>query len=64
MNIMLAAVGVEPGFAAGGGSIEEAMVIGGFVVVGLILLFAAGRLCRHGHARTHPHVARYSSPRL
>jgi hypothetical protein len=40
------------------------MVIGGFVVVGLVLLFAAGRLCRHGHARTHPHVARYSSPRL
>lgn len=64
MNIMIAAVGVEPGFAMGGGSVEEAMIIGGFVVVGLILLFAGGRLCHRGHARTHAHVARYTSPRL
>jgi hypothetical protein len=62
MNIMIAAVGVDPGFAVGGGSAQEAMVIGGFAVVGLILLFAAGRLC--GRKRVHAHVARYTSPRL
>lgn len=66
MNIAIAAVGVDPGFAVGGGSVEEALVIGGFVVIGLILLLAAGRLCRrHGHSHGHaPHVARYTSPRL
>ncbi|MFI5349360.1 MAG: hypothetical protein ACHQ2Z_07445 [Elusimicrobiota bacterium] len=61
MNIMIAAVGVDPGFSVGGGSIEEAMVIGGFAVVGLILLFAAGRLCRRGHAHAHPHSAHYAA---
>jgi hypothetical protein len=64
MNIMIAAVGVDPGFAVGGGSVEEALIIGGFVLVGLILLFAGGRLCHRGHARSHAHVARYTSPRL
>ena len=63
MNIMIAAVGVDPGFAVGGGSVEEAMVIGGFVLVGLILLFAAGRLCRRGHGHSHAHVARYAASR-
>jgi hypothetical protein len=61
MNIMIAAVGVDPGFAVGGGSAQEAMVIAGFVVAGLVLLFTAGRLCRrHGHA---PHAARYAAAR-
>ncbi|HXT00145.1 MAG TPA: hypothetical protein VN915_05685 [Elusimicrobiota bacterium] len=60
MNIMIAAVGVDPGFAAGGGSAQEAII--GFAIVGLILLFAAGRLCRQGHAhrRAH-HVSHYVS---
>jgi hypothetical protein len=62
MNIMIAAVGVDPGFAVGGGSAQEAMVIGGFALVGLMLLFAAGRLCRGG--RGHAHAAHYTSPRL
>jgi hypothetical protein len=62
MNIMIAAVGVDPGFAVGGGSAQEAMVIGGFLVVGLILLFTAGRLCHRG--RGHAHTAHYTAPRL
>ena len=62
MNIMIATVGVNPGFAVGGGSAEEAMAMAGFAVVGFILLFAAGRLCRHG--RGHAHVAHYTAPRL
>jgi hypothetical protein len=62
MNIMIAAVGVDPGFAVGGGSAQEAMVIGAFALVGLILLFTAGRLCRRG--RGHAHVAHYTAPRL
>jgi hypothetical protein len=60
MSMMIAAVGVDPGFAAGGGSAQEAIV--GFAIVGLILLLAAGRLCRH--ARAHGHAAHYTSPRL
>jgi hypothetical protein len=63
MNIMLAGVGADPGFSAGGGSVEEALVIAGFAVVGLILLFAAGRLCRRGHEQTHSHVAHYAASR-
>lgn len=61
MNIMIAAVGVDPGFAVGGGSAQEAII--GFAIVGLILLFAAGRLCRRGSGH-HPHTAHYSAPRL
>jgi hypothetical protein len=64
MNIMIAAVGVDPGFAVGGGSAQEAMVIASFALVGMILIFAAGRLCRKGRPHTHHHVAHYSSPRL
>jgi hypothetical protein len=62
MNIAIATIGVDPGFAVGGGSAQEAAFVGGFIVVGMILLFAAGRLClRHGHA---PHAVRYTAPRL
>jgi hypothetical protein len=60
MNIMIAAVGVDPGFATGGGSAEEAII--GFAIVGLILLFAAGRMCRQAHAHRHAHhVSHYVS---
>lgn len=62
MNIMIAAVGIDPGFAVGGGSAEGAMVIGGFALIGLILLCAGGRLCRR--SRGHVHAAHYTSPRL
>lgn len=62
MNIMIAAVGFEPGLAIGGGSAQEALVIAGFALVGLVLLLAAGLLCGRGHARAH--VAHYTSPRL
>ncbi len=62
MNIMIAAVGVDPGFAVGGGSAQEAIV--GFAIVGLILLFAAGRLCRRGRGHAHGHAAHYISPRF
>ena len=60
MNIMIAAVGVDPGFASGGGTAQEAII--GFAMVGIILLFAANRLCKHGHAhgRTH-HTSHYVS---
>jgi hypothetical protein len=62
MNIMIAAVGVDPGFAVGSGSLQEAMGLGAFVVIGLILLFAARRLCHH--CDKVPHAARYTAPRL
>lgn len=59
MNIMIAAVGIDPGFAAGGGSAQDAII--GFAIVGLILLFAAGRLCRRSHAHGHAYVSHYVS---
>ena len=60
MNIMIAAVGVDPGFATGGGTAQEAII--GFAMVGIILLFAAGRLCRNGHPHGRPHhVSHYVS---
>lgn len=61
MNIMIAAVGIDPGFVVGGGSALEAVVA--FAVVGLILLCAAGHLCRRGGSH-HPHAAQYTAPRL
>ena len=68
MNIMSVAVAADPGFGVGGSSLHETIALGGFVVVGLILLFAGGRLCRrHGravHASHASHAARYTSPRL
>ncbi len=63
MNIMIAAVGVDPGFAVGRGGPQEALCTVAFVAAGLILLFAARRLCRHHDSRT-PHAARYTAPRL
>ncbi len=62
MNIMIAAVGVDPGFAVGRGGAEEALCTAGFVIVGMGLLFVARELCRR-HERT-PHPARYTAPRL
>jgi hypothetical protein len=67
MNIMSAAVAVDPGFGVAGTSLHETFALAGFVVVGLILLFAGGRLCRrHGRAlhASHAAHARYTSPRL
>ena len=64
MNTMIAEVGADQGFAEGRGSSHEAMGIGGFIAVGLVLLFAAARLCRRGRGRAHTHAAHYSSPRL
>jgi hypothetical protein len=62
MNIMISAVGVDPGFAIGGGGAQEAAALGAFVVAGLILLFAARRLCRRNDL-VHQ-AARYTGPRL
>ena len=57
LGIPIAAVGMDSSFA-GGGSVQEALILAGFVVAGIVLLFAAGFLCRrHGHA---PHAARYA----
>ena len=61
MNIGTAAVELHSGFTAGAGGAQEALVIAGFVIVGLVLLFAAGRLCGQRHA--HLHAADYTSPR-
>ena len=63
MNIAISAVKADSGFAVGRGSSQETMGIEGFIVVGLILLFAAGRLCRRGSGRIHAHAAHYTSPR-
>ena len=62
MNIMMTAVGAGPGFAVAGGSAEEAMAVAGFALIGLILLFAAGRLCRRSHVQA-PVAARYAASR-
>jgi hypothetical protein len=62
MNIMIAAAGVDSGFAVGGGSLEETLAVAGFIVVGLILVFSGSRLARR-HGRS-PHAAHYTAPRL
>jgi hypothetical protein len=62
MNIMIAAVGVDSGFAGAGGTTEGALFIAVFVSVGLALFFAAGRLTRRN--QDEPHVVRYTVPRL
>jgi hypothetical protein len=46
MNITMAAVGIDPGLTVGGGCASGALAIAAFAAIGLILLFAAGRLMR------------------
>jgi hypothetical protein len=64
MNTMIAEAGGDQGFTDGRGILHEGMGIGFLIAVGLILLFAAGRLCRRGRGPVHAHAARYTSPRL
>jgi hypothetical protein len=62
MSIQFASVGMIGGFAGGAGGVEDVLAVAGLIAAGLVLLFAAGRLCgRHGQSA---HVARYSIPRL
>lgn len=61
MNIMIAAVGIDSGYAAAGGTAEGAAFIAVFAGVGLVLLLAGNRLLKSFH---EPHAARYSGPRF
>ncbi len=61
MNIMIAAVGIEPGHAAFGGTAEGALFVAGFAAVGMVLLVLGGFLLKTFH---EPHSVRYTSPRL
>ena len=59
MNMMIAAVGVDSGFAAAGGTAEGALFVAAFAFVGFLLFAGAGRLLRHGEDSI-----RYTIPRL
>ena len=59
MNIGSASIKLHSGFTAGAGGAQEVLAIACFVIVGLILLFAAGRLC--GRRFAHSHAADYMS---
>lgn len=48
MNIMIAAVGVDSGFGAAGGTAEGALFVAAFAAVGFLLLMAAGRVAKKG----------------
>lgn len=61
MNIMIAAVGLDSGFAATGGTADGALFIAAFAAVGFILLCAGGLLLKTFH---QPHSVRYTAPRL
>lgn len=61
MNIMIAAVGIEPGHAALGGTAEGAMFVAAMAAVGLILLVAGGILLK---SFNEPHAARYTGVRF
>lgn len=61
MNMMIAAVGVEYGNTAMGGTVECVLFVTAFTAVGLILLVIGGRLLKTFH---EPHAVRYTSPRL
>lgn len=60
MNIMIAAVGVDSGFAVGGTS-QGLAFIAVFAFIGVILFAAAGRLTRRHDVPDH---VRYTIPRL
>ncbi|MFI5347687.1 MAG: hypothetical protein ACHQ51_15030 [Elusimicrobiota bacterium] len=62
MNIMIAAVGMESGFAGVGGTTEGILFIAVFASIGLALFFMAGRMTRRG--QDEPHAVRYTIPRL
>jgi hypothetical protein len=63
MTLALAAVGVDPGYAAGGGVGDGPLFIAAFALVGLILLYAAVRMVRkpRNHNRHTPrYIARHN----
>ncbi|MBI3564650.1 MAG: hypothetical protein HY079_05585 [Elusimicrobia bacterium] len=61
MNIMIAAVGLESGHAALGGTAEGALFVAVMAAVGFLFLMAGGRLLKSFH---EPHAARYTGPRF
>ncbi len=61
MNIMIAAVGIEPGHAAFGGTAEGALFVVVFAAAGFVLLVVGGYLLKTFH---EPHAVRYTSPRV
>lgn len=60
MNIMIAAIGVDPLYA-GNGTAQGALFIAVLAGGGFLLLAAAGRLSRR---ETASHAARYTAPRF
>lgn len=61
MNIMIAAVNVDPGFAALRGTGGGAAFVTTFAAIGLLLLAVAACVLRG--CREQPHAVRYSIPR-
>jgi len=60
MNVMIAAVGIDPNYAASRGSADGALFVASFAAVGLVLLFVGGRVLKSFH---EPHAVRYTGPR-
>lgn len=60
MNLMIATVGVDPGWLASSGGSGGVLCVAVFGVLGLILLFAAARLLLGSR---EPHTARIDVPR-
>lgn len=61
MNIMIAAVGIDPGFGASAGGAFGAACATVLAGAGVVLLAAAGRLARRGLPQD---PVRYTAPRL
>lgn len=62
MNIMIAAVGIESGFSAVGGTAHGALVVAVFSGIGFALFVVAGCMTRGCQAKSDP--VRYTIPRL
>lgn len=63
MNIMIAAVGINSGFGAIGGTAEGALFIAVFSGIGCALFLVAGRLTNSDRDQ-RPEAVRYTFPRL
>lgn len=62
MNIMIAAVGIDSGIGAVGGTAHGALVIAVFSAIGCALFLVAGCLTRGCEEK--PEAVRYTFPRL
>ena len=61
MGMLIAIVGIDQVFAPRGGGVLETSPIAGFVIAGLLLIFAEWRLCTRNLDGAH--CVRYASPK-